>query len=109
MRHWGLREEAAERVRNLPALAAVARVVPVRVEIQPLTNRVEVGLEVRFAAKPKELFGDLLRTVPQAIPFEAWPGMVETELARFALETNDWYARWIPYRAVLVEPSASPP
>ena len=106
MRHWGLRDEAAARVRNLPAIAAVARVVPVRVEIQPLTNRVEVGLEVRFAAKPKELFGDLLRTVPEAIPFEAWPGMVETELERFVNETNDWYARLIPYRAVLVEPAS---
>lgn len=108
MRHWGLREEAVERVRALPAIAAVARVVPVRVAIHPLTNRVEVGLEVQWAAKPKELFGDLLRTVPQAVPFDAWPGMVETELGRFTLERNDWYARAIPYRAELVEPVVDP-
>lgn len=89
----------------MPAIAAVGRVVPVRVVIEPITNRVEVGLEVQWAAKPRDLFGDLLRTVPEAVPFEAWAGMVETELRRFTAEQNDWYARAIPYRVVLVEPA----
>lgn len=103
-RHWLLREEAIARVRALPALAAISRVVPIRVVLESVTNRVEVGLEVQWATRPKELFGELLRTVPGAVPPEAWAGMIDAELERFALENDDWYARVIPYRAVVEEP-----
>jgi len=102
--HWMLRDELIGRVRSLPALAAMGRVVPIRIELESLTNRVEVGLEVQWATKPGELFGDLLRTVPGAVPPEAWPGMIEAELERFTVESDDWYARVIPYRVVLQEP-----
>lgn len=100
-RHWTLRDEATRRVRELPALAAMGRVVPIRVVLESVTNRVEVGLEVQWATRPKELFGELLRTVPGAVPPEAWPGMIEAELERFTLENDDWYARVIPYWVVV--------
>ncbi|MGH7804392.1 MAG: hypothetical protein ACREQJ_08590 [Candidatus Binatia bacterium] len=102
--HWMLREEAKARVEKLPAFVAYSRVVPIRVKIEPFTNRVEVGLEVKWAAKPKELFGELMKVVPGAIPPEAWPTMVKAELDRHVEERSDYYAMAIPYRVVVVKP-----
>jgi hypothetical protein len=102
--HWMLRDEATARVQKLPAFAAYSRVVPIRVRIEPFTNRVEVGLEVKWAAKPKELFGELMKVIPGAIPPDAWPTMVKAELDRFVEEKNDYYAKVIPYRVVVVKP-----
>ena len=102
--HWMLREEATARVRKLPAFVTISRVVPIRVSIEPFTNRVEVGLEAKWAAKPKELFRDLMKAVPGALPPDAWPTMVKAELDRFVEEKNDYYAKAIPYRVVVVKP-----
>jgi hypothetical protein len=103
-RHWMLRDEATERVQKIPALAAYARVVPIRVRIEPFTNRVEVGLEVKWAAKPNALFAELMKIVPGAVPPEAWPTMVAAELQRHVEERSDYYAMAIPYRVVVVKP-----
>ncbi|MGH7897111.1 MAG: hypothetical protein ACREQQ_04115 [Candidatus Binatia bacterium] len=103
-RHWMLRDEAVERVRKIPALAAYARMVPIRVRIEPFTNRVEVGLEVKWAAKPNKLFAELEKNVPRAVPPEAWPMMVAAELRRHVEERSDYYAMAIPYRVVVVKP-----
>jgi hypothetical protein len=102
--HWMLRDEATERVRKLPAFVTYSRVVPIRVRIEPFTNRVEVGLEAKWAAKPKELFADLMKAIPGALPPDAWPTMVKAELDRFVEEKNDYYAKAIPYRVVVVQP-----
>jgi hypothetical protein len=102
--HWMLQDEAIERVRNIPALVAYARVVPIRVRIQPFTNRVEVGLEIKWAAKPKEVFAELMKIVPGAVPPEAWAGMAESELDRHVEERSDYYAMAIPYRVVVRKP-----
>lgn len=105
---WHLRfqEEAVERVEKIPGIALVDRAVPVKVRINPFTNRVEVSLAVAMAAEPENLVTKLAAAMGSALVAEAWPQAVESELAHHARERNDFYAMIVPYRAFVVQPPA---
>lgn len=102
--HLSLKGEVAERVESLPMLEAVDRVMPISVSVNPLTNYVEVSLEVAFAAEPENLLGRLARDVGVGLAVEHWPERIEEELARHARERSDVYAWVVPWRASVVDP-----
>jgi len=87
----------------MPQIAAVSRAMPIAVYVNPVTNRVEVGLAVAFAADPKGLLSQLAADMGVALAAEHWAPLIESELARFAREKNDVYALAIPYHVVIVD------
>ena len=102
--HVSLKGEVAGRVESLPMLEAVDRVMPVSVSVNPVTNYVEVSLEVSFAAEPESLFARLARDVGVGLAVEHWPERIEEDLARHARERSDVYAWVVPWRAAVVDP-----
>lgn len=94
---WG---DAVERVHKIPAIRAVNQGIPVTVSLNPFTNLVTVTLET---ADPKDLLSKLGSALAGALVEDVWPPVIEEELADHAVARNDWYARLVPYRAVVVQ------
>lgn len=102
--HLSLWDEVVDRVEGIPTIRVVDRVVPVAVALNPITNGVEIGLEVQWASKPESIFEDLASAVAGEIAADVWPDAAKRELAKHARERWDVYAIAIPYRVSLGPP-----
>jgi hypothetical protein len=100
-RHVYFWDDAVERARQVPSIRAVNSSFPVRVRLNPVTNVVTIGLEVKWAADSKDLIDKIGRAVAGTIVEDVWPAAVQKELEEFTRERSDWYAMVVPYRAVV--------
>jgi hypothetical protein len=102
--HLALWGDVVEHVHKVPAIRAVSPGIPVTVSVNPFTDRVTLTLA---APDSKDLLSKLGSALAGALVEDVWPSAVEKELAEFAAAHNDWYARLVPFRAVVARERAA--